>query len=83
MYTLTSKHYTVIAIRIANDNLIPNKRNDVMKDERGWVSCMVVRVFYDKGQVIKKPDQVKVSCPVLKTNGWGDQLVELILDFPK
>ena len=29
-----------------------------------------------KGQVIEEPDEVKVSCPVLKTNGSGDRFVE-------
>ncbi|MEH2320275.1 hypothetical protein [Nostoc sp.] len=30
----------------------------------------------DKHQTIEEPDEVKVSRPVLKTNGVGDNLVE-------
>ncbi|MEH2092998.1 hypothetical protein [Nostoc sp.] len=37
---------------------------------------MVVRGSYDRDQVIEEPDEVKVSCPVLKTNGSGDRFVE-------
>jgi hypothetical protein len=37
---------------------------------------MVVRGSHDLGQVIEEPHEVKVSCPVLKTNRSGDRLVE-------
>jgi RNA-directed DNA polymerase len=30
--------------------------------------------MYDKHQFIEEPDEVKVSCPVLKTSQWGDSL---------
>ena len=32
--------------------------------------------MHDKHQIIEEPDEVKVSRPVLKTNGVGDNLVE-------
>ena len=37
---------------------------------------MVERCAYDKGQVVEEPCEVKVSCTVLKTNGFGDKFVE-------
>lgn len=37
---------------------------------------MVERCSHDKGQVVEEPCEVKVSCTVLKTNGFGDRFVE-------
>jgi hypothetical protein len=37
---------------------------------------MLDRGSHNLGQVIEEPDEVKVSCPVLKTNGSGDRFVE-------
>jgi hypothetical protein len=37
---------------------------------------MVVRGTHNRSQVIEEPDEVKVSRPVLKTNGSGDRFVE-------
>jgi len=40
------------------------------------LSAMVGRGVDDSYQAIEKPDEVKVSCPVLKTSGVGDCLAE-------
>ena len=37
---------------------------------------MVVRGTHDLSQIIEEPDEVKVSRPVLKTNGSGERFVE-------
>jgi hypothetical protein len=44
---------------------------------------MVVRGTHDKSQVIEEPDEVKVSRPVLKTNGSGDRFVEFNIQSHK
>ncbi|MEH2465787.1 HNH endonuclease [Nostoc sp.] len=43
------------------------------KNSRRWFGC---EVRLTKCQFIEEPDEVKVSRPVLKTNGVGDNLVE-------
>ncbi|MCC5612291.1 HNH endonuclease [Nostoc sp. CHAB 5834] len=61
-------------IKTANDSSNSDGRNAVTKEDE--LAFMVVRGSYDRGQVIEEPDEVKVSCPVLKTNGSGDRFVE-------
>ncbi|WDD30682.1 hypothetical protein PQG02_18165 [Nostoc sp. UHCC 0926] len=39
-----------------------------------------LRSAFDKRRFIEEPDEVKVSRPVLKTNGVGDNLVEFTIE---